>query len=256
MPFPKGKARLDQILIDQGIVQNPETAKAIILSGYVTVNGRKIDKAGTLVPVDSEIIVSHKFKRYMGRGSWKLKGAIEYFYGKDSKFEDTVCIDLGASTGGFTEILLEKGAGLVFAIDVGYGQILPRLRNNPKVRVLDRTHVGDISWELLEINPCPLFVTMDLSFISLTRVFPILKDFFEKSKNPIEGLALVKPQFEVESKYLEEGILKSKIQAYKSILKVGRSIYKNGGHVKGLIPSSITGKGGNQEYFLRFLYFE
>jgi 23S rRNA (cytidine1920-2'-O)/16S rRNA (cytidine1409-2'-O)-methyltransferase len=256
LPSTKGKVRLDQLLIQKGIVQNLDTAKAIILSGYVTVDGKKIDKVGTKVPLESEVIVSKKFKRYLGRGSWKLKSAFESFYGIDANLENTVCLDLGASTGGFTEVLLEKNAKMIYAIDVGYGQILPRLRNNAKVEVLDRTHVGDLSWSLLQIEPCPLFVTIDLSFISLTRVFPILRDFFLKTKYPIEGMALVKPQFEVDPQFLENGILRSQKEAMRSILKVGRSIYKNGGHVRGVCPSSITGRGGNQEYFLRFLYFE
>jgi 23S rRNA (cytidine1920-2'-O)/16S rRNA (cytidine1409-2'-O)-methyltransferase len=253
----KEKIRLDSLLLKRGYAETLEKARSLILSGSVLINEQKITKAGLQFPENSEIRILNVIPRYVSRGAYKLLKAFESF---TVEAKGKLCIDLGASTGGFTEVLLEKGAWKVFACDVGYGQLAERLRNHPKVVVKDRFHLknlsaSEIDWDVLKervSDPNSILIVMDLSFISLRSVFPILKKFKEEIYIPkIECITLIKFQFEAEKKDLVKGVLRDP----KIRWKVVRSICKFlrleiGASILGLEWSPIEGREGNKEILL------
>lgn len=238
----KVKVRLDSLLIERGLVTTRQQAIGLILSGNILVDGIKIEKAGKAVPEDAEIVVKETL-RYVGRGGLKLEEAIRSF---NLNVKDKSAIDIGASTGGFTDCLLQHGAKKVYAVDVGYGQLHWRLRQDPRVINIEKTHILKLDWRLIQ-DPIDI-ATVDLSFISVTRIFPVLCEHLQQSATVI---ILVKPQFEVgKGEVGKGGIVRNMDKIQKAVDKVISHAVKAGFKVRGLINSPITGQKGNIEYLL------
>jgi len=203
------KIRLDDLLIERGIAQDRTYAQSLILSGSVLVNDQVETKSGFLFSRKVIIRIKEKIKNYVSRAAHKLLGALEKF--PKYPIESQYCIDLGASTGGFTQVLLEKGALKVLAVDVGYGQLEERVRQHQKVEILDRFHFKNLEWKHISHQGNSISVTADLSFISMEKVFIKLQELFEKNnQTEIQALLMVKPQFELSAEFLEKGIVKDK----------------------------------------------
>jgi len=181
------KERLDKLLVERGLVKSRERAKALIMAGKVTVNGQVVDKAGASVPADSVIEVKGEDIPYVSRGGLKLETAINEF-GLDVK--DFTCLDVGASTGGFTDCLLQHGAKKVYAVDVGKGQLDWKLRNDPRVISIEQFNARYLTDK--EIPEKVDLIVIDVSFISLTKILPVVKQFLKPEGKIV---ALIKPQF-------------------------------------------------------------
>lgn len=242
------KERLDILLVKQGFFESREKAKRAIMAGLVIVNEKKIDKAGTIIKVDDDLNIRVKGSEcpFVSRGGFKLKKAIEKF---ELDFKDKIVLDIGASTGGFTDCALQNGAKFVYAVDVGTNQLDWKLRQDTRIKSLENLHIKDLKIEDLDNNKIDIMV-MDLSFISITKVFEHLVKFF---KEDTKLMALIKPQFEVGKENIEKGgIVKNKekhIMAIKNVVMEGE---KNGLFLKNLDYSPITGTKGNIEYISLF----
>ena len=237
------KNRLDLILLDQGLADTRAKAQALILAGRVRVNGRPVTKAGTLVPEGAAVEVLAPASSYVSRGGDKLAAALDHF-GVDPTGK--VCLDTGASTGGFTQVLLLRGAAKVYAVDVGYGQLDPLVRNDPRVAVLERTNIRLLPREAVP-EPVDL-ATLDLSFISLTLVLPKIMEFMQPGG---AILALVKPQFEVgKDRVGKGGVVRDPALQKEAVEKVAQAARALGLEVSAAFPSPLKGPKGNQEYFL------
>ena len=182
------KKRLDVLLFEKGMVPSRERAKAIIMSGIVYVNNQKADKAGMSIPEDAEIEIRGKTNSFVSRGGLKIEKALNYFQ-IDPK--DLCVMDIGASTGGFTDCLLTRGARKVYSIDVGYGQLAWKLRQDPRVVCMERTNIRYVTPEQLE--DVPDFAVIDVSFISLKLVLPVVANLLQEHGRIA---CLIKPQFE------------------------------------------------------------
>ncbi|MBI5055419.1 MAG: TlyA family RNA methyltransferase [Nitrospirae bacterium] len=250
------KIRLDQLLFDKGLVESREKAKALILEGNVRVNGLVVDKAGALINPDDALALENKIP-YVSRGGLKLKHAIDTF-GIDVK--DKTAMDAGASTGGFTDCLLQHGAKKVYAIDVGYGQLDWRLRNDPRVILLEKTNIRYLeeivrsqksevrSQRMEELMENRIDIaTIDVSFISLLKVIPPVMKFLKPSG---EIIALIKPQFEVGRKDVGKGVVKDEGKRLEVVENIKSESEKMGLDVKGVTASPIKGPKGNVEYLI------
>jgi 23S rRNA (cytidine1920-2'-O)/16S rRNA (cytidine1409-2'-O)-methyltransferase len=249
------KERIDQLLVKNGLFETRTKAQAAIMAGVVYVEGKRIDKAGTLVQGDARCEVRGANCPYVSRGGLKLERALEVF---NIDVKDRACLDVGASTGGFTDCLLQKGAKLVFAIDVGYGQIALKLRNDPRVVVVERTNARNLRAEELykglgtgDKGPGKAsLAVIDVSFISLSKIFPAIYDLLSDDG---EIVALVKPQFEAGREQVEKGgIVKDpKVQAevLENVVASGRKLKLK---FRGATYSPITGADGNIELLVYF----
>jgi 23S rRNA (cytidine1920-2'-O)/16S rRNA (cytidine1409-2'-O)-methyltransferase len=242
------KERLDKLLVAIGLAENRQKAKGLILSGAVLVDGEKVEKAGALVSIISPITLKESVLPYHGhpyvsRGGLKLEKALEAF-NLDTKGK--VVMDVGASTGGFTDCLLQRGAKRVYAVDVGYGQLAWRLRQDPRVVNLERTHILKLSLSLLP--EAMDLITIDVSFISLTRVLPKTLEFLKPGG---EILALIKPQFEVGRNGIGKGGIVRDLTKRQQAVKRIRD-FTGGLNLKcaGEFESPVHGQDGNVEYFL------
>lgn len=253
----KEKIRLDSLLLKKGFAETVEKARSLILSGSVLINEQKITKAGLTFAEDSKIRILNVIPEYVSRGAYKLLKAFETF---PISAEGRLCVDLGASTGGFTQVLLERGAWKVFACDVGYGQLAERLRNHKSVVVKDRFHLrnlssSEIEWEKNKgdvPDPDTILIVMDLSFISLRSVFPVIREFSRENNIPkIECVTLIKPQFEADERDLIKGVLRDPKVRFRIILSLCRFLKREiGASVLGLEWSPIEGRDGNKEILL------
>lgn len=226
-------------------------AQSLVLSGSVLVNDKVTTKVGTLLKSSDLVRTKEVIKTYVSRGAYKLLGAFSKF--PASTVLGKICVDLGASTGGFTQVLLEKDAKHVFAVDFGYGQMAQKIANDPKVTVLDRMHVKELSWNKISNDTNEYFFTMDLSFISLTEVFPSLSKLIRNSPpKSWEGISLLKPQFELPARYLVKGVVQNQKIYGPCIRSVWRSIRQKDPSfcLKGLAESPIQGADGNREFLL------
>ena len=237
------KKRLDVELVDRGLVQSRERAKVVIMEGLVYVNGQKSDKAGTPVKEDDRIEVRGETLRYVSRGGKKLEKAMQVF---PVVLEGCTCMDIGASTGGFTDCMLQNGAVKVYAVDVGYGQLAWSLRTDERVVNLERTNIRYITEEQV---PQPVdFISVDVSFISLTLVLPVAHRLF---KDGAQMVCLVKPQFEAgKDKVGKKGVVRDPQIHREVIRKVIDCAAELGFWVRGLDFSPIKGPEGNIEYLL------
>lgn len=235
------KPRLDQLVFDLGLAESRERAKTTIMSGLVYVNGQKADKPGTAVAPDARIEVRGEAIPFVSRGGFKLDKALKVF---PASPEGLVCIDCGASTGGFTDVLLQHGARKVYAVDVGYGQLAWKLRTDERVVCLDRTNVRYISRE--QIPEELEFVVMDLAFISIKLVLPAVKALLRPGSDLI---CLIKPQFEVgRAEVGKKGVVREPA-AHKEAIEGILSFAPGAGlTVMGLDYSPIKGPEGNIEY--------
>ncbi|HTC93629.1 MAG TPA: TlyA family RNA methyltransferase [Terriglobales bacterium] len=235
------KTRIDKLLLDRGLAPSRERAQALVLAGKVMVNQQKIEKPGTPVAVDAEIRLLGDDQRYVSRGGIKLEAALHHW---KVDVKGKVCMDVGASTGGFTDCLLQHGAARVIAIDTGYGQIAAILRADPRVCLLERTNARYLTEEQIEATA---FVAMDVSFISATLVLPAIV----QAAHPCELVVLVKPQFEVgREKVGKGGIVREPEAQLAAVEKVKQAVAELGGHDVEFIESPILGAEGNREFLL------
>ncbi len=242
----KGKERLDNLLVNRGLVPTRAKAKGMILAGEVMVNGQRVDKAGTAVALDAKIELKTPLP-YVSRGGFKLAGALEQF---QIDVTDRICADVGACTGGFTDVLLQAGASKVFAIDVGYGQLDWKLRQDQRVAVLERTNA-----RYLESLEQPVsFVGIDVSFISLKLILPAVVQWLDSSKET-DIVALIKPQFEAGRSQVGKGGIVRDTAVHRKVLEdmIQWTSEKKLG-AQGLVNSSIKGSDGNIEFLVWLKY--
>lgn len=242
------KERLDKVLVDLGYFDTKSQASAAILSGSVKINDEIITKAGFQIDPDKKLEVEIKSMPYVSRGGLKLEKALKTF---DIKVKDRICIDAGASTGGFTDCLLQNGAKKVYAIDVGYGQLAWKIRSDSRVKVIERTNIKNCSFEDIygQNEEIADLLVMDLSFISIEKVLPNLKKFLIPTYN--EHICLIKPQFEAGKNLVEKGgVVKDKNVHVEVISKVIKFAKTLGYTTKDLTFSSIKGPSGNIEYLI------
>jgi 23S rRNA (cytidine1920-2'-O)/16S rRNA (cytidine1409-2'-O)-methyltransferase len=240
--MPIARSRLDELLVARGLVPSRAAARGVIMAGLVDVAGRVTDKAGAPVAVDAEIVVKDR-ARFVSRGGEKLAGALNML---GVRVEGRSALDVGASTGGFVDALLQGGSGRVIALDVGHGQLDARLRGDPRVYVLERVNARYLSPDDLPYEPD--FLTMDVSFISVTKVLPAVGVCMSRC---FEGVILVKPQFEAGPRQVgKKGIVRD-CEVHRRVL------YETGRFVIGLpevelfamCRSEVSGVGGNAEFF-------
>jgi 23S rRNA (cytidine1920-2'-O)/16S rRNA (cytidine1409-2'-O)-methyltransferase len=238
------KTRLDAELVRRGLAKSRESALELIDEKLVLVSGIPASKAATQVDAQTSITLKETKEQYVSRGGFKLEGAIQAF--PQIQIKEKVVLDAGASTGGFTDVLLKNGAKKVFAVDVGYGQLAWELQNDPRVKIFDRVNIRNLTLEQLgeEVD----LVVADLSFISLKLVIPVL---ISVSKSDADYLLMVKPQFEVGKDKLGSGGVVREIALRKSaVLEVAQVAYDLGIGCLGVVASSLPGPAGNVEYFL------
>lgn len=237
------KIRLDQYLCQNGLVQSRERAKALIMSGIVFVNEQKADKAGEMIAPDANVEVRGQDIGYVSRGGLKLEKAMKTF---PLTPNGKVCMDIGASTGGFTDCMLQNGATKVYAVDVGYGQLAWKLRTDSRVVNLERTNIRHVTMEMLE-EPIAFF-SVDVSFISLKHIFPVAQRITTENAT---GICLVKPQFEAgKEKVGKKGVVREASTHKEVIAQAAQYAFDNGFSVKGLDFSPIKGPEGNIEFLL------
>jgi len=234
------KESADKVVVDQGLVESRQKAQAMIMAGLVYSDGQKIEKAGQRICVDQEIFLKERLP-FVSRGGLKLNEALEKF---EISVDGQVAADLGASTGGFTDCLLQRGAEKVYAVDVDTKQIDWHLRKNPRITLIEKNarylEKGDFP-DSLDL------VTMDLSFISVLKVFPAVKGFLGKGKM----VSLIKPQFEVGRNQVgEKGIVRDPALHEDVLNRIIKEAKKMGFGVKGLMNPSIHGQKGNREFFI------
>ena len=238
------KTRLDAELVRRELARSREQAADLIESRSVLVNGIPATKPATQVDAETSIVLQGKRDDFVSRGGHKLAGALEVF--TDVIVEGKRCLDAGASTGGFTDVLLRRGAELVVAVDVGYGQLAWELRQDARVKILDRTNIRHLTGEQVgeEID----LVVADLSFISLSLVLPALAAV---SKPEADFVLMVKPQFEVGREKLGAGgVVRDPALRRAAVLDVAESAYDVGLGTMGIAASPLPGPAGNVEYFL------
>jgi 23S rRNA (cytidine1920-2'-O)/16S rRNA (cytidine1409-2'-O)-methyltransferase len=239
------KSRLDRLLVERGLAPSRERAQAMILAGLVTVGGRRADKAGEAVAEDAELAVAGPPHPYVSRGGIKLAAALDHF-GLDPRGK--VCLDVGASTGGFTDCLLQRGAARVYAVDVGYGQLDAKLRGDPRVVVRERVNARALS-EADVPEPVELSA-IDVSFISLRLILPAVVPRLAPAAALV---ALVKPQFEAgRGEVPRGGVVRSEETRRRVVAEVEAAGRGLGLEVLGVIASPIRGARGNEEFLLGF----
>jgi 23S rRNA (cytidine1920-2'-O)/16S rRNA (cytidine1409-2'-O)-methyltransferase len=241
------KTRLDKLIFERGLASSRERAQALVLAGKVLVNEQKIEKSGTEVDVDSEIRLLGEDIKYVSRGGLKLEKAIEYW---KIATEGKTCLDVGASTGGFTDCLLQYGAKKVIAVDTGQGQIAFELRQDPRVRLLEKTNARYLTHE--QVGESADLIAMDVSFISATLVLPaVVAAAFGKSKQDRAVVVLVKPQFEAGRENVGKGgIVKDEGVQKAAVERVRQSLLDLGAASTDVIDSPILGAEGNREFLL------
>ena len=235
------KVRLDVLITEKGFCESRERAKTTIMAGLVYVNGNKVDKPGTSVNEDADIEVRGNTLEYVSRGGLKLEKALKYF---EVSPDGKICIDCGASTGGFTDCLLKGGAVKVYSIDVGYGQLAWSIRSDPRVVVMERTNIRNVTTE--QIPDSPELGVIDVSFISLRIVLPVMRELLSDNA---QILCLIKPQFEAgKEKVGKKGV----VRELSTHIEVLENFVKNandaGFGVRGITFSPIKGPEGNIEY--------
>ena len=240
------KERLDVLLVKKGLASSREKAKAIIMSGIVFVDGQREDKAGSTFDEKQEIIVKGKTLKYVSRGGLKLEKAMKNF---DIVLKDKVCMDVGASTGGFTDCMLQNGAVKVYSVDVGYGQFAWKLRQDPRVVCMEKTNIRYVTPE--DIGDALNFASVDVSFISLTKVLGPAKELL---KDGGQMVCLIKPQFEAgKDKVGKKGVVRDPAVHKEVIERVILFAKSIGFGILHLDYSPIKGPEGNIEYLVHIV---
>lgn len=240
------KKRLDALLVERGLASDLKEAQALILARRIALNPPpqnkspvQVLKPGSLISPEASLAVSAS-ARFVSRGGEKLEAALDFWR---ISVKNQVCLDVGASTGGFTDCLLARGASRIYAVDVGYGQFHPKLRADPRVRLFEKTHF--LQWSPGWTWGFPAIAVIDLSFISLAKVFPRLSETFAGKSSPI--LALIKPQFEAPPKDLRKGILKDESARVRAIEGLLAQAEKERFEIHGRFPCPVKGAKGNRE---------
>lgn len=244
------KVRLDKLLLERGLVPSRQRAQALILAGKVLVDEQKIEKAGAPVNSDAAIRLLGEDLKYVSRGGLKLEKALEHW---NINVAGKTCLDVGASTGGFTDCLLQHGAAQVVAVDTGYGQMDLKVRQDPRVRLLEKTNARFLSRE--QVGQPVEVIVVDLSFISATLVLPaVVTAGFSQSPSECAGrhlIVLVKPQFEVgREKVGKGGIVRDEAAQNAAVEKVRNAVLRLGFDNIDVIESPILGAEGNREFLL------
>jgi 23S rRNA (cytidine1920-2'-O)/16S rRNA (cytidine1409-2'-O)-methyltransferase len=238
---PPGKTRIDQLLFERGLADSRQKAQALILAGQVMVNGQRAEKAGQTVPADAVLEVAERLP-FVGRGGLKLQAALDQFH---IDAAGKVCLDIGSSTGGFTDCLLQRNAARVYAVDVGTSQLDWKLRNDPRVIVREQVNARylkpeDIG-ELCDIAVC------DVSFISVTLILPVLPPLLRENA---EMVILVKPQFEVGRGEVGKGGIVRDPELHQAVCQKVEAAVRELGFKTAIIESPILGAEGNREFLL------
>lgn len=237
------KERLDVLLVQKGLAESREKAKTMIMEGNVFVDGQREDKAGTNFDTEAEIEVRGNTLKYVSRGGLKLEKAMKEF---DISLEGMVCMDIGASTGGFTDCMLQNGAVKVYSVDVGYGQFAWKLRNDPRVVCMEKTNIRYVTPE--DIADVLDFASVDVSFISLTKVLVPARELLRDGGRMV---CLIKPQFEAgKGKVGKKGVVREPEIHVEVIEKIRDFVLENGFSIKGLTYSPVKGPEGNIEYLI------
>ena len=244
------KLRLDKLLLERGLAGSRERAQSLILAGKVLVNGQKIEKSGAPVDREAEVRLLGEDLKYVSRGGLKLEKAFEHW---KINVTGKICLDVGASTGGFTDCLLQYGAARVIAIDTGHGQIDFRLRQDPRVRLLEKTNARYLTRE--QVEEYVDLIVIDVSFISATLVLPaVISAAFPQSPSERSGrkmVVLVKPQFEAGREQVGKGgIVRDEAAQMAAIEKVRKALLKLGCNQTDVVDSPILGAEGNREFLL------
>jgi 23S rRNA (cytidine1920-2'-O)/16S rRNA (cytidine1409-2'-O)-methyltransferase len=235
------KKRLDRVVVEKKLAHSRHRARALIMAGKVLVNNHLVDKPGTQVSTEDVIVLKGEDSPYVSRGGLKLESALQAMEVDITGF---TCLDVGASTGGFTDCLLQHGASRVFAVDVGYGQLAWQLRQDPRVVVIERTNIRHMPAE--KLPQLVDLVTIDVSFISLKKVVPEILKFMKKGAGI---LSLIKPQFEVgKGEVGKGGVVRDLGKQQAVIKKISDFAKKHGLLEMGTTSSPITGPKGNQEF--------
>lgn len=238
------KVRLDKFLVERGLVPSRERAQALILAGRVLVNEQKVEKPGAAVADDAIVRLLGDDLRYVSRGGLKLEAALQHWR---IDLTARVCADVGASTGGFTDCMLQHGAAAVLAIDTGYGQIAHKLRVDPRVTLLERTNARKL--ERNQITVSVTFVAMDVSFISATLVLPAVLEAMRPTLT--EAVVLVKPQFEAGREHVGKGgIVRDPAGHALAVKRVRAAVQELGGKEIEVMDSPVLGAEGNREFLL------
>ena len=242
------KSRLDVLLVERGLASSRERARALVLAGRVLVREQKIDKPGVSVAIDSALRILGDEMPYVSRGGFKLEAALAHW---KIVVHGRACVDVGASTGGFTDCLLQHGAAHVTAVDTGFGQIAMKLRNDPRVQLMERTNARLLEPNSLRVSagiPELSLLVMDVSFISATL---LLGPVFAAAASLVEAVVLVKPQFEAGREYVGKGgIVRDPTGHEVAVERIAECVRELGWTVEGVIPSPITGAEGNKEFLL------
>jgi 23S rRNA (cytidine1920-2'-O)/16S rRNA (cytidine1409-2'-O)-methyltransferase len=244
------KIRLDKLLVDRGLAASRERAQALILAGKVLVDDQKLEKSGVPVSADSVIRLLGEDLKYVSRGGLKLERALEHW---NISVTGKCCLDIGASTGGFTDCLLQCGAAQVIAVDTGYGQMDFKLRQDPRVRLLEKTNARYLTHEAIGVTAD--LIAMDVSFISATLVLPaVIGSAFPESADKRQGrqiIVLVKPQFEAGREHVGKGgIVRDEAAQLAAVEKVRTALRSLGAAQTDMIESPILGAEGNREFLL------
>ena len=236
------KIRLDQVLVERALYPSREQAQRAVMAGEVRIGEQVAQKPSVLIDPDARIATTAS-PRFVGRGGLKLEGALDFF---EIAVRDQIAVDIGASTGGFSDCLLQRGARKVYAIDVGHGQLAWKIRSDPRVTVFEKTNARTITPSL--IGEVANICVVDVSFISLTLILP---NAFQLVSASGSVLALIKPQFELERAEVGRGgIVRDSSLHEKAKRKIASFIENSGNTVVGISPSSIAGTDGNREFFI------
>jgi 23S rRNA (cytidine1920-2'-O)/16S rRNA (cytidine1409-2'-O)-methyltransferase len=241
------RIRLDRLLVERGLAESRQKAQALVLAGQVLVNEQKIEKCGTTVSSESRLRLLGGPLRYVSRAGQKLEAALDHF-GVDPK--GRICLDIGASTGGFTDCLLQRGAARVFAVDAGTNQLDWKLRQDSRVKVMEKTNARYLGFD--QIGTLVALVTMDVSFISPTLILPVLPPLLEQGA---DLLVLIKPQFEVGPGQVGKGgIVRDPLLHEEAVSKVACKTAESGFSEIGRVESVLPGASGNREFFLHAIW--
>ncbi|MEE1078971.1 MAG: TlyA family RNA methyltransferase [Agathobacter sp.] len=237
------KERLDVLLVNRGLAPSREKAKTMIMAGNVFVNNNREDKAGSTFPDDCQIEIHGQTLKYVSRGGLKLEKAMTHF---GITLDDKICMDIGASTGGFTDCMLQNGAKKVYAVDVGYGQFAWKLRQDERVVCMEKTNIRYVTPE--QIGDALDFASVDVSFISLTKVLPPARELLKENGQMV---CLIKPQFEAgREKVGKKGVVRDKAVHEEVVDRIVNFALENGFSVHNLEYSPIKGPEGNIEYLV------
>ncbi|KYG36017.1 TlyA family RNA methyltransferase [Priestia endophytica] len=238
------KERVDVLLVERGLVETREKAKRTVMAGLVYTNEQRLDKPGEKISVDTPLTVKGKVMPYVSRGGFKLEKALKEF---DLTVKDKIMLDIGASTGGFTDCALQNGAQLSYALDVGYNQLAWKMRQDERVVVMERTNFRYVTPDQLQFG-MPQFASIDVSFISLKLIFPVLKTLLVPNSDVV---ALVKPQFEAGREQVgKKGIVRDRAVHEDVLQEICTFVLREGYDIASLTYSPITGGDGNIEFLL------